>query len=305
MEKLLDQMDNDDNEEIGGKYEPEEENNTGLNIYDQFDQKYDVTLPNAVAEEPIVDTLSHVRINEEHAVMEDDNFKENEGNITVNSSELARNEYRETLQDVEMDFEDHITPARLGLNTDTKGQLHINENGTISMFWYDAHEDFSTSKEVFLFGKSFDPTTCKYSSVCVTVRGISRVMYVVPKPGVDIAHVHAEIKSMFETRFSNIKMWRSRPVNKNYCFEMPVKRGSSDYLELRYPSEFPPLPQNLSGKTFDHIFGKNTSVLETFLVQSKLMGPCWITIQKSKVNKDYKKTWCDHEIIIENPKHLE
>jgi len=35
------------------------------------------------------------------------------------------------------------------------------------------------------------------------------------------------------------------------------------------------------GKTFSHIFGINTSPLETLIIQKKIMGPCWITIQNA------------------------
>lgn len=44
-------------------------------------------------------------------------------------------------------------------------------------------------------------------------------------------------------------------------------------------AEFPPLPENLKGKTFSHIFGLKTSSLELFLMERKIRGPSWIDVK--------------------------
>jgi len=72
---------------------------------------------------------------------------------------------------------------------------------------------------------------------------------------------------------------------------MPAKRGLSEYLEIRYSSEFTSLPNNLVGDTFSHIFGRNTSNLETLLIQAKMKGPSWITINGFKEVDNYRKSW--------------
>jgi hypothetical protein len=36
---------------------------------------------------------------------------------------------------------------------------------------------------------------------------------------------------------------------------------------------------DLSGKTYSHIFGAHTSALENFIIQKRLMGPCWLLIE--------------------------
>jgi len=41
-----------------------------------------------------------------------------------------------------------------------------------------------------------------------------------------------------------------------------------------------PLPSNIQGETFSHVFGTNVSALEILITQNKLMGPCWLSIQK-------------------------
>jgi DNA polymerase alpha subunit A len=317
MEDLFKRYDNDENvDEIGGKYEPGEDNNVGFNIYDQLDQQYDVALPTAPGEavaQPSVAPQSSPSLKRQPgdvtSMMEDDDYKENKGSYVANPTEsVSHNVLGSHNEDVEMEPEDNnegrVTPS-VTLGSDGKLTLPLNTDSTLSVFWLDAHEDFVNSQEVYLFGKVYDPSQNKYFSVGVIVRGIDRIMYVVPKQDHTVRDVLPEVKQLFDTRFSKIKRWRSRPVNKSYCFEMPVKKGISEFLEVRYSSEYPPLQNVTKGKTFDHIFGKNTSVLETFLVQAKLMGPSWITIKNPKLNTDIKKTWCDFEIVIDNPRNIE
>jgi DNA polymerase alpha subunit A len=40
----------------------------------------------------------------------------------------------------------------------------------------------------------------------------------------------------------------------------------------------PPLSSNLTGNTFECIFGANQSILELFILKRKIKGPCWLTI---------------------------
>lgn len=45
--------------------------------------------------------------------------------------------------------------------------------------------------------------------------------------------------------------------------------------------------------TFEHIFGTNASLLETFLLQCRLKGPCWLSISNYQVNKNQSASWCN------------
>jgi DNA polymerase alpha subunit A len=47
----------------------------------------------------------------------------------------------------------------------------------------------------------------------------------------------------------------------------------------------PTLPNNLSGATFSHVFGTNTSALELFLIKRKIKGPCWLEIRNAIVQR--------------------
>jgi hypothetical protein len=319
MDKLLKNLDDDNNdEEIGGKYEPEEVDDTGFNIYDQLDQKYDVAVPTLPkAKEPEMEEEKTPDISKTHVedqVMQEDNYKENDGNHTSNPSERKTSSVvmRTGGDDAEMlaeDEEDSLPQNQSSaINSADKklGPLPVDSNEALSVFWIDAHEEFNRSKEAYLFGKVHDPVTNDYKSICLKVQGISRIMYVVPKADVtDLTEVHNEISTLFKNRFSYIKQWKSRPITKNYCFETPAKRGKSEYLEIRYSSIYDPLPPGVKGKTFDHIFGRSTSLLELLLVQQKIMGPSWITVKRCKQETSYKQSWCDYEVIVDNPRNIE
>jgi DNA polymerase alpha subunit A len=51
-----------------------------------------------------------------------------------------------------------------------------------------------------------------------------------------------------------------------------------------------------------HLSG--ASALELFLLKRKLMGPCWITVRRPKMNPG-QVSWCRVEIAIASPKDVE
>lgn len=86
---------------------------------------------------------------------------------------------------------------------------------------------------------------------------------------------------------------------------MPVSHGEHKFLKIKYPAENPPLPANLTGNTFETIFGANQSMLELFLLKRKIKGPCWLTIKNVQKQKQFKHTWCKQEAFIMSPKDVE
>ena len=54
--------------------------------------------------------------------------------------------------------------------------------------------------------------------------------------------------------------------------------SADDLLKIKYDAQMPPLPQNLSGNTFETVFGTHTSMLEMFIIKRKIKGPCWLTL---------------------------
>ncbi|CAI2362741.1 unnamed protein product [Moneuplotes crassus] len=308
MDNLLKKLDNDqDDDIIGGKYEPEENENAAYTIHDQLEQKYDVLVPKAQKEEikqpePEINQDQEMEV-EQKSVENKENDSRRLSINTPKDDESVGNMREPKDADMEDDMIDNSksTPSYSMAIGDRN--IPTEKDGNLRFFLIDAHEEYSRQREAFLYGKIFDSSRKEYRSLCMRVQGIERVMFVVPKEDVAPTEVIQEIKDMLNRR--KIKNYRMRPVEKEYCFEMPAVRGTSNYIEVRYSTEYDPLPHHIKGKTYSHIFGKNTSILELLLVSKKVMGPRWITITRFKEVTDYKTSWCAHEITVDSPKALE
>ena len=63
------------------------------------------------------------------------------------------------------------------------------------------------------------------------------------------------------------------------------------YIPIQVPSSpistniEPQLPFDLQGKTFSRVFGTSTALFERFVLERKVMGPCWLQI----VDPDFAK----------------
>jgi len=89
--------------------------------------------------------------------------------------------------------------------------------------------------------------------------------------------------------------FRNRPVSKKYAFELIDVPRECDYLEVLYPYSSTilalwanlemQLPNDLQGKTFNRVFGTSTALFERFVLERKVMGPCWLQI----VDPDFSK----------------
>lgn len=70
-------------------------------------------------------------------------------------------------------------------------------------------------------------------------------------------NIYTEIEDLRKRKYTNIKSWKCKPVTRKYAFEMPLAHGEHKFLKIRYDSSMPPLPSDLSGNTFECIFGAN------------------------------------------------
>lgn len=64
------------------------------------------------------------------------------------------------------------------------------------------------------------------------------------------------------------------------------------------------IPLNASGAMYSHVFGTNASAFELFVVERKIMGPCWLNIEAPTV-KDPKKAGVSRLIallVVEPPR---
>uniref|UniRef100_A0A8C2DZW9 DNA polymerase n=1 Tax=Cyprinus carpio TaxID=7962 RepID=A0A8C2DZW9_CYPCA len=163
-------------------------------------------------------------------------------------------------------------------------------------YWLDAFEDqYSQPGVVYLFGKVWIESAKAHVSCCVAVKNIERTMYLLPREHkvnlatgektdspVGMMDVYEEFNSLSE-KFRIMK-FKSKPVAKNYAFEIPDIPSQCEYLEVKYSAELPPLPSELKGSTFSHVFGINTSSLEHFLLNRKIRGPCWLDVKTPQLS---------------------
>ncbi|XP_014254893.1 DNA polymerase alpha catalytic subunit [Cimex lectularius] len=192
------------------------------------------------------------------------------------------------------------------------------EDGTEAMrfFYWDAHEEILTQPgTVFLFGKVFIESAKSYVSCCISVKNIERQIYLLPREKrfdlakdqstddyITMADVYEEFNSKIASKFK-IKLFKSRKIMKKYAFGRADIPLESEYLEVRYPANVPPLPSDLKGETFSCIFGTRTSFLELLLLERGIKGPGWIDITNPEPIA-VPISWCKVEATCNNSNNL-
>lgn len=182
------------------------------------------------------------------------------------------------------------------------------DDNSCLVYWFDAYEK-QPNGPVYLFGKMMDSKAPSgVSTCCVIVENIQRNLFFLPRETStdgqevsfeDLQAEVAEIASQYGiTRFG------CKQVSRKYAFELPDVPAESEYLKMAYPfGSSPQLPLGLSGRTFSHVFGTNTSALEMLLVKRKIMGPCWLKINPSSIT-GRSATWCRTELTVTDCKQI-
>jgi len=224
-------------------------------------------------------------------------------------------------------FSGKIDPKNWLLRREADSSLQSEESGAIeaeeyvNMYWLDASE---SNGLLYIFGKvptTDDAGVKRFVSCCVVVHGSERNLFVLPRCTVDtfkedgtpervnMGEVHKEISSMLVPGIiprSAGQSFRCKAVKRRYAFEHgDIPRHETEYLKIVYSAKLDvPSPiQCKGGKSYERIFGAGSSALELFLLKRKLMGPCWITIRKPKLNPSVI-SWCRVEMAVENPKFI-
>ena len=185
------------------------------------------------------------------------------------------------------------------------GQLPFvtNNDGekVLRMYWLDAHEDvFKNPGTVWLFGKVYAESAKAFVSICLTVKNITRKVYLSKKDDFTIQDVYQEFDSKISGRYK-ITEYKSRPTVKKYAFEHVDIPDEGEYLEIQYNAKYPALPSDLSGNTFSRVFGANQGSLEHFLMSRKIKGPSWIDIKCPTGPNGPPISWCKIEAVVNNP----
>ncbi|XP_037963933.2 DNA polymerase alpha catalytic subunit [Plutella xylostella] len=203
----------------------------------------------------------------------------------------------------------------------TQLPLQTDENGekVLKFYWLDAWEDkFVKPGVVYLFGKVYaNPSNKKAGCVscCLVVKNVNRKLYLLPREykldavtleatdeEVSMMDVYEEFNSSVAAELG-LKEFKSRKVTRSYAFNLPDIPAMSDYLEVKYAATFPPPPTNKKYRTFSHVFGANASSLETFLLERKIKGPCWLEVRAPE-NVQAKVSWCKMEAASDKMENI-
>ncbi|CAD6916669.1 unnamed protein product [Tilletia laevis] len=185
------------------------------------------------------------------------------------------------------------------------------EDKTLRFFWMDYSE--TADGLIHLIGKVKDRKTGKYVSACLTVEGIERCLFLLPREHTKVnGHITDKVptEDEIEDEFAEVAKKHDidahlcKFVDRNYAFELPGVAPKSKYLKIRYGFDAPALPLDVSGRTFSRIFGTNTSAFELFVVKRKIMGPCWLNVQDALVNREKAISHCKAEFRVEDPKNI-
>lgn len=120
--------------------------------------------------------------------------------------------------------------------------------------------------------------------------------------------MHEEIIPLLLGKYG-IDTLRSKPERMKYCFELPEVPRESDYLKVLLPfdtpkSKYDTIPSDLSSDTFHHVFGGNANIFETFAIQKKIMGPCWLEFKNGDFNALQNASNCALEVVVNNPQDI-
>ncbi|KIJ54743.1 hypothetical protein M422DRAFT_24648 [Sphaerobolus stellatus SS14] len=183
----------------------------------------------------------------------------------------------------------------------------LEEDGSLQFYWIDYLEN---DGKVYFIGKVKDKQTNGYVSCCVTVEGIERNLFVLPRDrradDEDEIPSQDDVEEDFEQvrRKFGIKSCAHKWVKRKYAFgEENVPAGESEWLKVVYGFNEPQIPKDVSSPTFSRIFGTSTSAFELLVLKRKIMGPCWLRIENPEIGHK-GVSWCKVEATVSDPKNI-
>nr|4FYD_A Chain A, DNA polymerase alpha catalytic subunit A [Saccharomyces cerevisiae S288C]4FYD_B Chain B, DNA polymerase alpha catalytic subunit A [Saccharomyces cerevisiae S288C] len=175
---------------------------------------------------------------------------------------------------------------------------------TFQMFWLDYCEVNNT---LILFGKvKLKDDNCV--SAMVQINGLCRELFFLPREGKTPTDIHEEIIPLLMDKYG-LDNIRAKPQKMKYSFELPDIPSESDYLKVLLPYQTPKssrdtIPSDLSSDTFYHVFGGNSNIFESFVIQNRIMGPCWLDIKGADFNSIAAASHCAVEVSVDKPQNI-
>lgn len=189
----------------------------------------------------------------------------------------------------------------------------IAPDGGLWFYILDAYEEERASPpRVQLFGKVPAQDGKKFLNSCVTVECPERHLYLLLKVDPDDEQAlkeagmkaKAEFSELCQSKYPGLKPSRFKVVERNYAFERPIGRehGLLPFLKVFFNSNAPSVPSDLSGESFSHVFGANSSLLERLFLSNRIMGPSWLKLAAGKFSEAQGRlSFCPVELRA-NPK---
>ena len=215
------------------------------------------------------------------------------------------------------------------VSSSTEGDDSSEDQRYIDFYYMDAAE--RRNGDVHLFGKvavldkdaNIDGDKKdgdkKFVSCCAVVKGNLRNLFVLPRritnddgdeEYVGWDKVHEELKGILQPKcIPKVAgaTWAGKVVKREYAFDDPeVPRAKTSYMKVVYDSKYPSPDEDICFKGREHvakILNGKASTLETFLLKRKLMGPCWLRIQKPRPS-ERNVSWCAVELQVPSPKQV-
>ncbi|KAN0062591.1 DNA-directed DNA polymerase alpha catalytic subunit pol1 [Thecaphora frezii] len=185
------------------------------------------------------------------------------------------------------------------------------DGSTLHFYWLDYLE--GENSVVYLVGKIKDRETGRYVSCCLTVNGIERCVFLLPREKqLENGHVtdrtvgEEDVYDEFEELSAKhgVQRFLSKWVTRKYAFEQAGVPSESHYLKVRYGFDEPQLPFDFRGRTFSKAFGTNTSPFELLVVKRRIFGPCWLKVRNAGLSEGTPVSWCKLEVSVEDPKDI-
>lgn len=179
--------------------------------------------------------------------------------------------------------------------------MEKDEEGNFLFFWMDYYE---SKNRLILIGKVKN-SSGQYVSCTMIINGGKRLIYVLPRNEAAGDAVKDEVSELLSREGNSVNKDDLNFVKKKYCFELSdVPKKELEVLQIQVPfSDKAPLSGHNSGTTFSHVFGRDTSFFEHFVLSKKIMGPCWLKISKAKGLE--RASWSKVDCEVEDEANVE
>lgn len=164
----------------------------------------------------------------------------------------------------------------------------VRKGSTLRLFWTDYLEQ---GGGLVLFGK-----TVKGEGAAVVLRGIDLDLYLLPRPGKTTENV-AEEMSVFFSR-NGVSSLRTMSTTLKDCFAKD--KSEHEYLRVKAPYVREPVPRE--GSTYSKCNGATVTPIESFVINKKIMGPCWLDVKVKETANNV--SWTGTSVECASPAHV-